>query len=99
MLRSISFVKQDLTTEINSICEKSILAFPNPANDFVTFSNMNEDCCQLSIYNTNGSLVYHKKAGSREVAGIGKWSPGIYFYSVSNPSGKIIYANKFDVIH
>lgn len=102
IIRSISFLKKDdpLTT-IYNLDNSKIMAFPNPASDYISihmnFSDIEEKDCSLTIYNSQGGLMYETKASLQEKVSVLSWRPGTYFFRISNPEGKVIHVDKFNI--
>jgi hypothetical protein len=59
--------------------------FPNPASDYVSFSNPANRTVMLELFNSTGQLILSKKAES--TMDISHLAPGIYFYRITDSEG------------
>lgn len=67
--------------------------FPNPAKDNIRIQNVSESTL-VSIFNMQGKEIFSKNVRNNETINISSFSPGIYFFRVSNNqsnwTGKLI---------
>jgi hypothetical protein len=63
--------------------EKRVILYPNPANDKITFSQIQENIMKLEIRSINGSLIKTMQiSGLHETVDIGDLTKGIYFINL-----------------
>lgn|GEM_PF-2656047 len=73
-----------VTTSGESFHTETLTLFPNPASNIVTLKGVNTQD-GISVYNTNGKLLLHKKARqANEVIDISHLPKGVYLVAVSN---------------
>ena len=73
--------------EIKNTPENSILFYPNPANDIITFKDLNID--KIEIFNCYGSLVASYQAIIHSSINIHALPSGNYFIRIVNSNGQI----------
>ncbi len=74
------------------ISTPSIKLFPNPANDLITISGLQDDFKgTIYIYNSIGQmLLTEQKTGSQISIETGNLNSGIYFIKIKNENGEVI---------
>ncbi|MGL2967226.1 S8 family serine peptidase [Flavobacterium sp. XGLA_31] len=81
---------------VNDISKSRFLVYPNPAQDFLTFSFPNDlDEVQVSFYNDLGQIVLEQSVQkTNQMVSLEQLSSGIYLYKIKSQSfvqtGKII---------
>ena len=84
---NIKFPPTAVIVDVETVEEKDITIYPNPAKDFVKVSTDNEQQTTVKIYNTLGMLVGTRLATSatNEIEiNVSEYNPGIYFINISN---------------
>lgn len=65
----------------------SVVCFPNPAKDFVTWqlNTSNNEMVNLEVFSVGGALVYQKQTQGEKVfkTDVSGWGTGIYFYKIT----------------
>jgi hypothetical protein len=62
--------------------------FPNPASDYVNFSNLGNKAVMLEMFNSTGkSILSEKTASTISSLDISELAPGIYFYRIMDADG------------
>jgi len=75
-----------------------ITLYPNPATNSINISNLPANAAQLSIADLTGKPVKTVQAASGMLTvGLDNISNGMYFYTVTDNSGAVIYSSKFCV--
>jgi|GEM_PF-2933460 len=85
----------DTTTGLQKIKKESISIYPNPTNDYITISeldNNNLKSTYIEIYNLAGKKVEELNLKSKEIINMKSFQGGIYFLRVYQDK------NTFDVI-
>ena len=71
----------------NTIIANNVVAFPNPANNFVTLkinSGLKEKV-RLKVYNTVGQIIHEETIiGNEQTIDCNKWATGMYIFVLSN---------------
>jgi hypothetical protein len=90
----------DLSTGISNLStNESVVLYPNPAKDVITFEGKNLVGTTLTLTTINGQVVLTKKLTStKETLTISSLSPGVYFYELNNETiqqkGKLMVVNR-----
>ena len=80
--------------EVNESTTLSVLTYPNPVTESVSFKFDNTIAGEIKIFNSNGQQVAVISLNQKEVSfNRGNNPNGIYFYTIEN-NGEIIYQNK-----
>ncbi|HEU4719406.1 MAG TPA: T9SS type A sorting domain-containing protein [Bacteroidia bacterium] len=75
-------------------------AFPNPANDNITFNTQGAGAATIVIYNSTGQLVQSMNVLSdKTVLNVSGYDAGVYFYQAKDASGNTLSNGKFAVTH
>ncbi len=73
---------------------KNIMLYPNPAQQFITIKNNDDDIDQIEIYNTAGKQVLSKKIdGTLKGIDVRNLEPGVFLMKII--TGKDVYIYKF----
>lgn len=77
--------------QIEPIAENKVLVYPNPSNEYINISSMNDNN-QILIYNTFGELVYQDQVrGEKHIQlSTSQFSSGVYLLHVNGQVQKII---------
>ena len=81
------------TVGINELNEKSLLCYPNPAQNYITIPYNISHNQFLNIYNVNGELVEKIKVYSnsdKKELNISNYKAGIYFFKLNGKTNKFI---------
>lgn len=77
------------------------LLFPNPLTHetLITFLNTSREKCSLSVFNSDGKLIYQSDPVTENSFHLHKddFSPGIYFYTILS-DGRRLFKGKFNVL-
>ena len=78
-----------------NISTSSVKVGPNPFDESITFSQIENTTSQISIYNVSGQKVYDTLSKGTKTINTSTWQPGIYLIHVnsgntSQPVKKII---------
>ena len=90
----------DLSTGISNLStNESVVLYPNPAKDVITFEGKNLAGTILKLTTISGQVVLTKKLTStKETLTISSLSSGVYFYELNNETiqqkGKLIVVNR-----
>lgn len=90
----------DLSTGISNLStNESVVLYPNPAKDVITFEGKNLVGTILTLTTISGRVVLTKKLTStKETLTISSLSSGVYFYELNNETiqqkGKLIVVNR-----
>ena len=90
----------DLSTGISNLStNESVVLYPNPAKDVITFEGKNLAGTILTLTTISGQLVLTKKLSStKETLTISSLSSGVYFYELNNDTiqqkGKLMVVTK-----
>lgn len=71
----------------NAIVANNVVAFPNPANNFVTLKINTElkEKVMLKVYNTVGQIIHEESInGNEKTIDCNKWASGMYIFTLSN---------------
>lgn len=102
IVRSFSFLKQEDPIVVTGIKKMNnvldVTLYPNPAINYVQFTNMGENCT-LSVYNSTGSLMLAKIIFEDKIIPTQSWGRGSYLYTVVNSSGELIGSGKFNLTY
>ncbi|MCO6498751.1 MAG: T9SS type A sorting domain-containing protein [Vicingus serpentipes] len=89
------------TTGVNELAYKngSISAYPNPAENQITFAITNVAITNINIYDVTGSLVETISMNNKSsvVHNLEKYESGVYFYKSLGNDNELIGAGKFIV--
>jgi hypothetical protein len=83
--------------------ELQVLAFPNPANNSITFKMVDaeqKNSCQISLFDIRGEKLLNFKLDETETQktiSLESLSSGVYFYRAED-SEKVIQTNKLIII-
>ena len=73
--------------------------YPNPANEKLNVSGLNNQNYQIEIYDTYSRLVFKEKSnGINQVIETSLLKDGIYFLKINNELGEI-FVKRFIIIH
>lgn len=75
----------------------SVEAFPNPANSVFTLQIADAQTYDLKIVDITGRQVYASELRGKKDVSVSNWTPGVYFYQITNRQNNAIYSNKFVV--
>ena len=82
---NINFPPTAVIVDVETIEEKNISIYPNPAKDFVKVSTVNGQQSTVRVYNTLGMLIEEFEMSSEEMEiNLSDYSSGIYFINISN---------------
>ena len=89
---NIKFPPTAVIVDVETVEEKDIAIYPNPAKDFVKVSTADGQHTTVKIYNTLGMLVGTRLATSatNEIEiNVSEYNPGIYFINISNEESNV----------
>lgn len=95
------FVEEEKPTDIEK--ELQIIAFPNPANNSITFKMVNaepKNSCQISLFDIRGEILLNfslDKSEGKKTISLESFSSGVYFYKVED-NEKVLQTNKLIII-
>ncbi len=83
--------------------ELQVLAFPNPANNVITFKLVNAEPksnCTISLFDIRGEILLNfnlNESGDMQTISLESYSSGVYFYKVEDKE-KVLQTNKLIII-
>ncbi|MBR6774897.1 MAG: T9SS type A sorting domain-containing protein, partial [Bacteroidales bacterium] len=87
---NIKFPPTAVIVDVETVEEKDIAIYPNPARDFVKVSTDNGQQTTVRIYNTLGMLVDEFEMNSGEIEiNVSDYKSGIYFINISNEESNV----------
>ena len=82
---NIQFPPTAIIVDVETVEERNVNIYPNPARDFVRVSTVNGQQSTVKIYNTIGMLVDEIEMSSDEIEiNVTDYNPGIYFINIRN---------------
>ena len=103
VVTSFSFAQKNddvvLTKINNTVSNNNFIVYPNPAQSYIAFSNLNENAV-VCVYNGSGILVLKSQLSAlNKTIDIKDLSNGMYLYSIVKTTGETINTGKFNVMH
>lgn len=95
------FVEEEKPTDIEK--ELQIIAFPNPANNSITFKLVNAEPksnCTISLFDIRGEILLNfnlNESEEKKTISLENYSSGVYFYKVEDKE-KVLQTNKLIII-
>ena len=100
MLRKETYIySDDNTTDLSDFNKNLLVAYPNPASDFINFRVSGTDIHKgnLSVTNLHGQLILNQPILAEETIDISQIPNGLYIYKLEfnqkSISGKIIISH------
>ena len=88
---NIQFPPTAIIVDVETVEERNVNIYPNPARDFVRVSTVNGQQSTVKIYNTIGMLVDEFEINSDEIEiNVSDYKSGVYFVKVSTINGSVI---------
>lgn len=76
---------QDLTSSLASVpIENQVTIFPNPSTSFLNIKGLKEGNSTLTIFRTNGQLVFRQEIQNSSSTDISQLEKGMYFLEIRN---------------
>jgi hypothetical protein len=75
------------STSVQTITDNSYNVFPNPANDIVTISDVNNSILRIEIFNHSGIQVYSQAYTDK--IDLSSFSKGLYLLKIYNTANQV----------
>lgn len=101
-ISELSFYRADATASVEENELSSALIYPNPANDFVSLTNVNEEVSKIDVLNLQGQIVLSQNvndAGQEVLLNTSSLANGVYFVNLTNASGNLSASKTVIVQH
>lgn len=80
-----------------NVVKNSVWVYPNPANDNIFFTIIDESAMKILVYDVAGKVVADIIVSNKiTTVNVAAYKNGIYFYQVKNSNGENIQSGKFN---